>query len=39
MVPEVLRRFDLKMAHGRPWKIRNAGFVKQTDIIVHVVER
>ncbi|OAL48769.1 pisatin demethylase [Pyrenochaeta sp. DS3sAY3a] len=39
LVPEVLRRFDLRMAHERPWKIRNAGFVKQTDIIVHVVER
>jgi cytochrome P450 len=36
LVPEVLRDFQIKMAHNRGWKLRNAGFVKQKDLIVKV---
>ncbi|KAF1835002.1 pisatin demethylase [Decorospora gaudefroyi] len=34
LVPELLRRFDMQRAHDRPWKTRNAGFIKQKDVIV-----
>lgn len=39
LIPEVLRHFDMKMAHNRPWKTRNAGFLKQKDIIVNLTLR
>jgi hypothetical protein len=39
LVPEVLRRFDIQMAHGREWKTWNAGFIKQSDIIVNLTAR
>ncbi|KAL6706195.1 hypothetical protein ACN47E_005930 [Coniothyrium glycines] len=39
LVPEVLRHFDLKMAHDRPWTTSNRWFNKQTDVIVNVTRR
>ncbi|KAF2709865.1 cytochrome P450 [Pleomassaria siparia CBS 279.74] len=39
LVPEVLRRFNLKMAHDRPWKLSNRWFHKQSDVIVRVTRR
>jgi cytochrome P450 len=39
IVPELLRHFDVEMAHNRPWKTRNAGFIKQKDVIVNVRRR
>ncbi|KAF2864810.1 pisatin demethylase [Massariosphaeria phaeospora] len=39
LIPEVLRHFCIEMAHNRPWKTRNAGFVKQKDIIVNLTTR
>ena len=39
IVPEILRHFDMHMAHGRPWKTRNAGFNKQSDVIVKLTAR
>jgi cytochrome P450 len=39
VVPELLRHFDFEMAHDRPWKTRNAAFIKQTDVIVNVRRR
>ncbi|KAJ8107714.1 hypothetical protein OPT61_g8679 [Boeremia exigua] len=32
-VPEILRRFTVKMAHDRPWKTHNATFIMQSDVI------
>ena len=37
--PEVLRHFDMHMAHDRPWKTKNAGFNKQSDVIVKLTAR
>lgn len=39
LVPEVLRHFDLKMAHERPWTLSNRWFHKQTDVVVKVARR
>jgi cytochrome P450 len=39
LVPEVLRHFDLKIAHERPWTLSNRWFHKQTDLIVKVTRR
>jgi cytochrome P450 len=39
VVPELLRHFDFEMAHERPWKTRNAAFIKQTDVVVNVRRR
>jgi hypothetical protein len=39
IIPELLRHFDMRMAHDRPWKTRNGGFIKQTDVIVRLAER
>ncbi|KAH7067852.1 cytochrome P450 [Paraphoma chrysanthemicola] len=39
LVPEVLRHFDLKMAHDRPWTTCDQWFHKQTGIIVKVSRR
>ncbi|KAF1939453.1 cytochrome P450 [Clathrospora elynae] len=39
LVPEILRHFDLKMGHDRPWTTSNRWFNKQTDLIVKVVRR
>jgi hypothetical protein len=39
LVPEILRKFDLEMAHGRDWKTWNAGFIKQTDVVVKIKAR
>ncbi|KAH9882373.1 hypothetical protein J1614_000609 [Plenodomus biglobosus] len=39
LVPEVLRHFDLKMAHDRPWKTSDRWFNKQTDLLVNVTRR
>jgi hypothetical protein len=39
LLPEILRRFSLEMAHDRPWKTRNSFFIKQSDVIVKVSHR
>jgi hypothetical protein len=39
VVPEILRRFDIQMAHGREWKTWNAGFIKQSDVVVSLRAR
>ncbi|KAI4714964.1 hypothetical protein J4E89_000648 [Alternaria sp. Ai002NY15] len=39
LVPELLRCFDMHMAHDRPWKTFNAGFVRQSDVIVRLAVR
>ncbi|KAF2790230.1 cytochrome P450 [Melanomma pulvis-pyrius CBS 109.77] len=39
LVPEVLRHFNLTMAHDRPWTTSNRWFHKQTDVIVKVTRR
>jgi hypothetical protein len=39
VVPEILRRFHLEMAHGREWKTWNAGFIKQSDVLVNLKAR
>ncbi|KAH7112487.1 cytochrome P450 [Dendryphion nanum] len=39
LVPEILRHFDLKMAHNRPWSTSNRWFNKQTDLLVDVERR
>ncbi|KAH7389610.1 pisatin demethylase [Phaeosphaeria sp. MPI-PUGE-AT-0046c] len=39
LVPELLRRFDIEMAHGREWKTWNAGFIKQSDVVVNLKVR
>lgn len=39
LVPELLRRFNLEMAHDRPWTTSNRWFHKQTDLIVKVSRR
>ncbi|KAI4932829.1 hypothetical protein J4E85_003230 [Alternaria conjuncta] len=39
LVPELLRCFDMHMAHDRPWKTFNAGFVRQRDVIVRIAVR
>jgi cytochrome P450 len=39
LIPELLRSFDMQMAHNRSWKTRNGGFVRQTDVIVKLAVR
>ncbi|KAI4665696.1 uncharacterized protein J4E78_003160 [Alternaria triticimaculans] len=39
LVPELLRCFDMRMAHDRPWKTFNAGFVRQSDVVVRLAVR
>lgn len=39
MVPEILRRFDMQMAHDRGWKTFNAAFITQSDVIVKLSAR
>ncbi|KAE8825855.1 hypothetical protein HRS9139_08965 [Pyrenophora teres f. teres] len=39
IAPEILRHFDMHMAHDRPWKTRNSGFNKQSDVIVKLTAR
>jgi hypothetical protein len=39
LVPEVLRHFDLEMAHDRPWTTKNRWFNKQTNVFVNVKRR
>ncbi|KAF2728074.1 cytochrome P450 [Polyplosphaeria fusca] len=39
LLPEVLRRFNVQMAHDQPWKTRNSFFIKQSDMIVKVSRR
>ncbi|KAF2851926.1 cytochrome P450 [Plenodomus tracheiphilus IPT5] len=39
LVPEILRHFDLKMAHDRPWKTSDRWFNKQMDVLVNVTRR
>ncbi|KAH8730154.1 pisatin demethylase [Phaeosphaeriaceae sp. PMI808] len=38
-IAEILRRFDMEMAHQREWKTCNAGFVTQSDVIVNLTAR
>ncbi|PSN68694.1 cytochrome P450 [Corynespora cassiicola Philippines] len=33
LVPELVHRFTVKMAHDRPWTVRNTTFILQTDVI------
>ena len=39
IVPEILHRFDFKMAHDRPWKTHNATFNMQSDVICRFTRR
>ncbi|RMZ66182.1 pisatin demethylase [Pyrenophora seminiperda CCB06] len=39
VAPEILRHFDMHMAHDRPWKTTNTGFNKQRDVIVKLTTR
>ncbi len=39
LVPEILRHFDISMAHDRPWKTEDLWFHKQSDIIVNIKRR
>lgn len=39
LVPEILRHFDISMAHDRPWKTQDTWFHTQTDIIVNFERR
>lgn len=36
LIPEILRHFDFKMAHDRPWKTHNFWFHKQTDVVINL---
>ncbi|CAI6339321.1 unnamed protein product [Periconia digitata] len=36
LVPCMLRNFNVKMAHDRPWKTHNASFIVQTDVICNI---
>ena len=39
LVPEVIRHFDISMAHDRPWKTQDTWFHTQKDIIVNIQRR
>ncbi|KAF2445759.1 cytochrome P450 [Karstenula rhodostoma CBS 690.94] len=39
LVPAMLRTFSVEMAHNRPWKIHNASFIVQTDVICRLKRR
>jgi hypothetical protein len=39
VVPEILRQFELSMAHGREWRTWNAGFIRQSDVVVNLKVR
>lgn len=39
LVPEILRHFDVSMAHDRPWKTQDTWFHTQTDVIVNIRRR
>jgi len=39
LVPEILRRFTVEMAHDGPWKTHNATFVLQSDVICRIRRR
>jgi cytochrome P450 len=33
LLPEILRRFEFEMAHDRPWRLQNAAFCVQHDVV------
>jgi len=39
VVPEILRRFTVTMAHDQPWKTRNATFIMQSNVICKLERR
>jgi hypothetical protein len=39
LIPEILRKFEMRLASDRPWKTRNVGFVHQTGVIVRLRAR
>jgi cytochrome P450 len=39
VVPEILRRFTVRMAHDQPWKTRNATFIMQSNVICRLERR
>ena len=39
LIPEILRRFEMNMAHDRLWKTKSAGFVVQSDVVVKLGAR
>ncbi|KAF2132974.1 cytochrome P450 [Dothidotthia symphoricarpi CBS 119687] len=39
LVPELLHRFSIEMAHDQPWKTRNATFVLQSNVICRFTRR
>ena len=39
LVPEVLRHFDISMAHDRPWKTQDTWFHTQSDVVVNLKQR
>jgi len=39
LVPEIVRHFDISMAHDRPWKTQDLWFHKQSDVIVNIQRR
>jgi hypothetical protein len=39
LVPEILRRFTVEMAHDEPWKTHNATFVLQSNVICKIKRR
>ncbi|KAF1979975.1 cytochrome P450 [Bimuria novae-zelandiae CBS 107.79] len=39
LVPAMLRTFTVEIAHDQPWKIHNASFIVQTDVICRLKRR
>lgn len=39
VVPEILRRFELRMSHDKPWKVYNATFILQEGVTVNAKRR
>jgi hypothetical protein len=39
VVPEIARRFVVKMAHDQPWTTRNATFIMQSNVICKLERR
>ena len=39
VVPEIVRRFTVKMTHEEPWTTRNATFIMQSNVICNLERR
>ena len=39
VVPEILRRYRVEMAHDQPWTTRNATFIMQSNVLCKLERR